>query len=496
MQAEACRLQSVRHFLNPSLQASSMSARNQDRRRFLKQSATAAAAGVTAPYWFTSARPAFADYRNPNDRPVVGCIGTGDRWGNRKSGEFSGGVANLLMQYADVAAVCDVDGEHRGLAQSRVSEAQSKKGRQRKVDAYEDYRELLDRDDIEAVTIVTVDHWHTKIAIEALKAGKDVYCEKPLTLTIDEGRQIIKALEGTDRVFQVGTQQRTESEQRFLKAIAIARAGRLGDIRRVTCTIGGAPVSESIPAVATPKDLNWDMWLGQCPMVDFRYKDSDAGKYYTRTRAHLGFRWWYEYSGGRLTDWGAHHIDIAQWLIDQMGPQDGPTKITPVVAEHPVELDEMGNPTRDDMFNTSNKFSIRADFPNGVEMMIESDGRNGILVEGTKGRIFVNRGTLAGKPVEDLAGDPLPDDAVQQVYGGPVAETHMANFMNCIKTRETPISDVWTHQKTMTTCHLAAIAARLNRPLTWDAKTETIVGDEIANAMQARKQRKGYEIKV
>ncbi|QDT39354.1 Gfo/Idh/MocA family protein [Stratiformator vulcanicus] len=464
------------------------------RRKFLKTTSTAAAASAALPYWFTASRSAAQDYKSANERPIFGCIGTGDRWGNRKDGKF-GGVGEQVLKYTDIAAVCDVDASHVEQAKQNVRQRRSK-GDDRPVETHEDYRRILDRDDIDAVTIVTVDHWHVKIAIEALKAGKDVYCEKPLTLTIDEGRQVIKALEQYGGTFQVGTQQRTEMGQRFLKAIAMVRDGRVGDVRKVTCVIDGSPVSKSIPVAEVPQGLNWDMWLGQCPKVPYRLGEGGENKYYTRTNCHLGFRWWYEYGGGKFTDWGAHHVDIAQWLIDQNGPDQGPTKITPLVVEHPCEMDEYGNPKCDDRFNAASKFTIRADFPNGVEMYIESQGRNGIMIEGTKGRMFVNRGTVAGKPVEDLAKNPLPDDAIEKVYGGKVPKSHMLNFLNCIKSGETPISDVYTHHRAMTTCHLAAISARLNRPLEWDAKNEAVIGDEVANAMQAREQRKGYEIKV
>ncbi len=270
-----------------------MSSHLPNRRRFLATTSSAAAAGLTVPYWMT-ARTARADEESKNDRPIVGCIGTGDRW--------RGGLSGPIRQFGDIVAVCDVDRNH-------AEEGREKAGG--KADIYEDYRKLLDRDDIEVVSIVTPDHWHTKIAIDAMKAGKDIYCEKPLTLTIDEGKQIRKVLEETKRVFQVGTQQRTEMNQRFLKAIAMIRDGRIGKVKKVTCAIGGAPTGGPFEPMPVPKELNWEMWLGQAPLVD-----------YTKNRCHYEFRWWYEYSGGKMTDWGAHHVDIATWAIgaENTGP--------------------------------------------------------------------------------------------------------------------------------------------------------------------------------
>ena len=342
------------------------------------------------------------------------------------------------------------------------------------------------------MTIVTTDHWHSKIAIEAMQAGKDVYCEKPLTLTIEEGKLINKVQQETGRVFQVGTQQRTEMGQRFLQAIAMIRDGRIGDVERVTCNIGGAPVCDPIPVTDVPSGLNWDMWLGQAPMVDFRYKE---GGRWGNTRCHYEFRWWYEYSGGKLTDWGAHHVDIAQWAIGQNGPGQGVVSVEPLMVHHPVDFKD-GMPVQDDRYNTADKFHIKCMFPGGVEMNIVSnspDG-NGILFEGTNGRFHVARSRTKGKPFEDLKDKPLPENAIAEVYGGKQPTNHMANFIECVKTRALPISDVHTHHRALTTCHLSNIAIRLGRALKWDAQNEQIIGDDVANAWQSRQQRKGYEI--
>lgn len=470
-----------------------------DRRRFLQTTAAATVATLATPYFPWSAETIAQDAKtkSKNDRPVLGCIGTGDRWN---------AVGPQAMNFADCVAVCDVDANHAAKGKAKCEEIQSKAGRSSKVEVHEDYRKLLDRKDIEVVTIVTPDHWHTKIAIDAMKAGKDVYCEKPLTLTVDEGKQIIKVLKETGRVFQVGTQQRSEMsarvnknkdlhvQQQFLHAVALAQLGRIGEIKSVRCVIGGAPASGEIPKAPVPTGLNWDMWLGQAPMTDYIQGGFGNNRSYPESRTHYEFRWWYEYSGGKMTDWGAHHIDIAQWAIGM--DNSGPTTIEGT-ADHPVPFKE-GWPTVSNRYNAATKYHIVANFPNNVVMHVESDGENGITIEGTKGTIFVSRGDLRdekGTAVADmLKGSPLPEGTITKLFKGKKPGNHMANFFECIADRTQPISDVDTHHRAMTTAHLANIAIRLGRRLAWNPETEQIEGDSEANTWLKREQRKGYEI--
>lgn len=461
-----------------------MSAQRQNRRDFLKASATAAG---SLPFWFSTGSDRAFAFKKANDRPIIGCIGTGDRW--------SGGVGPNALKFGDCVAVCDVDANHASRGRQIVKKAQAKKGFDREVAVHEDYRKILDRKDVEIVTIVTPDHWHSKIAIEAMQAGKDVYCEKPLTLTIDEGKQIRKVLDETGRVFQVGTQQRSEMGQRFLQAIAIIRDGRIGDVKRAVCDIGGSSKSGSLPKAPVPSGLNWEKWLGQAPLVDYISGPQQEGRKYPLSRCHYEFRWWYEYSGGKMTDWGAHHVDIAQWAIGK--DNTGPVSVEGLHAVHPVPF-ENGRPTVADEYNAATEFTIQCMFAGGVEIQIAStspDG-NGILFEGTKGRFHVSRSRLKGKPVEDLESNPLPEDAISNIYKGKQPGDHMRNFYECVVTHDQPISDVHTHHRAMTTCHLANIAIRLGRKLNWNPETEQIVGDTDAQQWQAREQRKGYEINV
>ena len=440
-----------------------------DRRDFLKTTTAALATGCM-PYWFSESALAF-NFKNANDRPVVGCIGTGDRWK---------AVGPNAMKFGDVVAVCDVDRQHVEKARDIVKDVQGKRGGPTEPDMYEDYRKILDRSDIDVVTIVTPDHWHSKIAIEAMKAGKDVYCEKPLTLTIDEGKQISKVLEETKRVFQVGTQQRSEMSGYFLKAVGLIRAGRIGEVKKVQCAIGSADKGGPFEVMSHPPAyLNWEKWLGQAPLVD-----------YIEKRCHYQFRWWYEYSGGKMTDWGAHHVDIAQWAIGM--DNSGPLTVEGT-AVHPCPF-ENGYPTVTNIYNAAYEFNVVCQFPNGVELVIRHDTDNGILFEGTEGRFFVNRGKIEGRPVEDLKSNPLPEELMTKLYKGKKPGDHMGNFFECLVSREQPISDVYTHHRSMTTCHLANIAIRLGRKLQWDPEKQQIMNDKDAQQWQAREQRKGYEI--
>lgn len=437
-----------------------------NRRQFLHATTSLALSGAALPHCFTSA--AKGQSNSPNQRPRIGAIGVGGR---------GRGIAGQSRRFGDIVGIADVDRDHAERARESLSQG--------KAELYSDYRELLNRDDIDVVTIGTPDHWHTAICMTALKAGKDIYCEKPLTLTIEEGKLLRDAVNKTGRVFQVGTQQRSEMGNRFLFAVAMAHDGRIGQIRRVTCAIGGAPKGGPFSTAPVPKDLDWDMWLGQAPKVD-----------YIPQRCHGTFRWWYEYSGGKMTDWGAHHVDIAQWAI---GMQDtGPTLIEPVSVTHPVPFKD-GFPTADDHFNTATQFNVRCEFPNGVELVIRESAPdlgfgNGIMFEGDGGRYFVNRGKLTGAPVEALKDRPLDDDLLRKLRNGKPLSGHMENFFLCLEDRSKPVSDVETHHRALTTCHLANIAIRLGRALEWDPQTEQIVGDEKANAWQARQPREGFEI--
>ncbi|MCA9439539.1 MAG: Gfo/Idh/MocA family oxidoreductase, partial [Candidatus Omnitrophica bacterium] len=226
----------------------------------------------------------------------------------------------------------------------------------------------LDRSDIDAVVIATPDHWHAAAIIDSAQAGKDIYCEKPLTLTIDEGKQCVKAVRNAGRVFQTGSQQR--SDWKFRHACELVRNGYIGDLKQIDTYIGEGPTGGHDPNVGVPPGLDWDRWLGQAPMVPYRV-----------TRCHYEFRWWYAYSGGKLTDWGAHHNDIAQW-------GNGTEETGPISAEGTATFPEPGG------YDTAITFDIRFEYKDAAPVICHSTGDNGIKFTGTKGEIFVSRSEI------------------------------------------------------------------------------------------------------
>jgi len=457
-----------------------------NRREFLRSSASLAAAGTAIPYWFTGQNARADESKSKNDRPNIGAIGLG--------GQGTGDTRSAA-RFADVVAVCDVDLNHAERAKKQLGG---------KADVYQDYRKLLERDDVEVIVNGTPDHWHTAVCIDACRAGKDIYTEKPMTLTIDEGKLLRKVVEETGRVVQVGTQQRSAGQ--FQTAVELVRNGRIGKLKQVWValpyyTTTGGP----FPTTPVPEHIDWDVYQGQAPEHD-----------YCLQRTHSNFRWWYEYAGGIITDWGNHHVDIAQWGMD--------CELT-----GPTSVDARGlfpNPKGSAYYNTPDRFFSRMLYANGIEVLyfasmnerrrygqvgsheqttpeqvewlfgkdvpeeIKTYDRNGIMFIGDKGRVFVNRGGVHGKAAEELKENPLPADA----WRVRPSRDHMGNLFQCVKTREEPVSPVRIQHRTITACHLTNISLRLNRKLKWDPQTEQIVGDEEANGWLKREQRKPYTV--
>jgi myo-inositol 2-dehydrogenase / D-chiro-inositol 1-dehydrogenase len=452
------------------------------RRDFLKV-AGLATTGFVTPYFWTSR---YGRAQSAADKLGVGCIGVGGR------GSY---VGNLACQLGVKVAAADVD---RGRAERFAGDGPCV--------AYTDYRQLLDRKDIDVVTIGTPDHWHTKIAIDAMRAGKDVYCEKPLTLTIEEGRQLCQVVRETDRMLQVGTQQRSSAQ--FLMAVAIAQSGRLGKRIKVTCGLDTGPVSGVFPTTQPPSELDWDTWLGQCPVVP-----------YTPERCHGHFRWWLEYSGGKMTDWGAHHLDIAQWALGY--ELSGPVEIEGQghFPNFPDDVDPVdffaGRTKLPNGFNTASTFDVTLTFANGSSIVTKV-AENGILMEGDEGRILVNRGRIAGKPIEELTPadrDRLADEVIKLYKGRPIdpdsiatggtnsgvdqaSVDQMADFFTSVRERQQPVADAFTHHRSVSSCHLCNIAMLLGRKLKWDPEKEDFIGDAQASALVGRPQREPYEIQA
>jgi len=462
-----------------------MSRPRSTRRTFLKRSATLAGAAAAAPRSFGRNLLAAGPL---GDRLGVAAIGVGGRGSH---------VGNQAAQFGNLLACCDVDS---GNAQ-RFAEGIAKQNR-RKPDLYDDYRKVLDRKDIDVVTIGTPDHWHTKIAAEAMFAGKDVYCEKPLTLTIAESQTICRVVKQTGRVFQVGTQQRSEYDYHdrkskrthrfvFLRAVALARSGRLGAKLKAISSVGGASSGGPFKTLPPPKDLDWDFWLGQAPQVD-----------YAPERRGWNFRWWFDYSGGQVTDWGVHHTDIALWALggEETGIVEAEGKGDFPLGRETVLNYLLGKTAVSDLpicYNVARTFDCTLTLPNGNVIQLTS-GPNELILEGEKGRIRVNRGGLHGKPVEDLTDAEMQglDLEVRRLYRGKEPGSHMRNFFECVKDRSLPVSDVFSHANSVNACHMANIAMLLGRKVRFDPKKQSFPGDPEANALMGRKQRAPYTIRV
>jgi predicted dehydrogenase len=435
-------------------------------RRSFITTCTMAAAATGLPIWFVERELAAAASQakplSPNDRPGIALIGCG--------GQGTGDASNAL-RFGEVIAVCDVDTIH-------IDKAVEKFTKEGKTPArYSDFRKVLERDDVHVVINGTPDHWHTLINLAAAKARKDVYGEKPLTLTIDEGKPLVRAVRDSKIVLQTGTQQR--SSQRFRMACEAIRNGRIGKLKEVTVWLPAGLREGPFQSKSVPAELNWDFWLGQAPKVD-----------YVPERCHRMFRYWYDYSGGTMTDWGAHHIDIAFWAIGGTGPTavEGEVLAPPIpggytaISEYEVRFMFPGDilvrvrTTRDD---------------NGFGGIINKEGqRNGLRFEGSDGWIWVNRDEIKASDIA-LVRTPLPENA-ERLYS---SNDHMSNFFDCVRSRKDPISDVEVGHRSASLCHLGAIALRTGLKLRWDAAKQEFLGDnaKAANAMVSREMRKPYD---
>jgi predicted dehydrogenase len=415
-----------------------MSQTRTTRREFLAKSAVAASA-IALPYYVPSR--AFG----ANERIVTGHIGVGNQ-----------GRTNLKAFLDNAGAVCEVD-------KTRLAEAvKTVEGTGRKCEAFSDYRRMLDRKDIDAVVITTPDHWHALQTIHACQAGKDVYCEKPLTLTIAEGRKMVEAARANKRIVQTGSQQR--SSENFRRACELVRGGRIGEVEQVLVGIPGVNFKgPAVPDSDPPAELDYEFWLGPAPF-----------RSYNVNHVHYNFRFFWDYSGGQMTNFGAHHIDIAQWGLGM--DDSGPVEAEGTAEFHPEKW-----------YEVPSKCRVTLKYAGGVEMIVgqnQKDVPGGTTFIGSKGTLFVNRGKFSLNRQTVGEQPPFADDV--RLY---VSNNHHKNFLECIASRELPICDVEIGHRSATVCHLANIAIRTGRKLQWDPVKEQIVGDEQANSMVSRSYR-------
>jgi predicted dehydrogenase len=425
------------------------------RREFLK---IAGLVGVGVPS-IIAASALGADGRPPaSDRIVMGCIGLG--------GQGDRDMRSLMNdKRVQVVALCDVDsgstdyenGWHRGIAPAK--DAVEKRYGDKGIFTTHDFRELLVKEDIDAVTCATPDHWHGAVVVAAARAGKDIYCQKPMSHSIADGRAMVQAVKRYRRVFQCGSQRRSSSSCR--RSCELVRNGRIGKLHTIHVGLpsgyhnprSGTPGARTMPV---PKSLDYDMWLGPAPFTP-----------YTLDRCHFTFRWSLDYSGGQLTDWGAHYIDMAHW---GMG-----TEFT-----GPVEIDGVGRwPDKGTLWNTASQFNITCKYANGMTMLIKNGG--GVRFEGTEGQVNLGGSTNPASIADSKIG---PDDI--HLYE---SRSQYTNFIDCVISRAPTVAPVEVAHRSISPAHLGNISMILGRKIRWDPGKEEIIGDPAASAMLGRSYR-------
>jgi predicted dehydrogenase len=415
------------------------------RRQFLKSSFATAAVLAVPTFIPSSVFGANA----PSNRITIGSIGLGGMGtGNMKGFKGKSG--------SQVVALCDVDAGH--LEKARETAGLDEKS------TYNDFRDLLARDDVDAVVVATPDHWHVPVSIAAIKAGKDVYCEKPLTLTIAGGRALADAVKRYGRVLQTGSQQRSGSE--FRNACELVRNGRIGKLHTIKVGIPGnnRKCPPTWEAKSVPEGFDYDMWLGPAPWEP-----------YTEQRCHYQFRFILDYSGGQMTNWGAHYLDIAQWGND--ADDTGP-----------VEIEGKGDFPESGLFTTAKKVDITYTYANGVKLLLTTGGGN-TRFEGSDGWVFVTRGKIDAEPKSLLKEKIGPDEI--HLYN---SRDHKQNFLDCIKSRKEPIASAEIGHRSSTVCHLGNIAMLLGRKVKWSPKKESFINDSAADSMIGRSMRSPWSL--
>ncbi len=435
--------------------------RRLSRRRFLQN--TGALAAMTLPAWYLEECAAIEPQAKEESQPaseevrvaLIGCGGQGT------------GDAKNARRFGKIVALCDVDANHLEAAKKVFPGA----------DGYADFRKLLERKDIDAVICGTVDHWHTLVAMGTMKAGKDIYCEKPLTLTIDEGKRLVEVQRETGRILQTGTQQRSSRE--FRLAVDLVRNGRIGKIEKAEVWLPAGLRQGPFATGEVPEGFDYNFWMGQTPQVP-----------YVKERTHFSFRYWWDYSGGTMTDWGAHHNDIVLWALDMDG--SGPVTIE---GKQLVDMIPGG-------YTAASEYAVTYTYANGVVHTCNSttasewwggvkdpDGQqHGIKFIGSDGWIWVTRGTIEASDPAMLK-EELPAGA-SRVY---VSRDHMGNFFECIKSRKPTICPASVGHRSASLCHLGVTSIRLGRKLQWDPAKEEYVDDPQASQFLVRPMRKPYD---
>jgi predicted dehydrogenase len=418
---------------------------------------------------------------SPSNRINVGAIGTGRI---SRAHDLPG---IWRHDTARIMAVCDLDGKRVQDAKALINGQYAKKtGKPYDgVTTYANYRELLANKDVDAVVISTPDHWHTLIAIDAVEAGKDLYLQKPASLTIAEGRALSNAVHRSGRIFQIGSQQRSSPQFRY--AAELVRNGRIGRLKTVEVGLPGDPAGEEEPAMPVPKQFNYEMWLGSTPVVPYTEKRVHPQVGYDRP----GWLRCEQFGAGMITGWGAHHIDSAHWAMD--AEYTGPLEVWGT-AEFPTK----------GLWDVHGPFKTEAIYADGLHMTVSGEFPNGIKFIGTDGWIFVSRGNEAvtasdpGAKLKDPKALDASDPKIIRSVIGPdeihlyESANHHGNWLECVRSRRQPIAPVEVAHRSCTACLIHHMAMKVKRRLHWDPVKERFKNDDEANAMLSRPQRPPY----
>jgi predicted dehydrogenase len=430
---------------------------NINRRQFLKRTSVVASGIVAFPYLVRSSALGKAGTIAPSNRIVMGCIGMGGKGTNNME-------AFLAIEQVRVVAVCDVDKNNRDKAKKIVDD----KYQNNDCKAYLDFREVIERQDIDALSLALPDHWHSIPAIMAARAGKDMYAEKPLARTIREGRAMVEAVHRYGVVWQTGSQQRSTAN--FHRACELVRNGRIGKVHEVEVGLPTGKGGSTMPVQPVPEGLDWDFWLGPAlwrPYIGFG-----------RNGPHWDWRWIMDYSGGQLTDWAGHHIDIAHWALD-------------LERTGPVEIEGRGVYPRDGIYNTPTEYRFTCKYASGLVMTVANDQQipMGTKWYGEKGWIYVNRGALEAEPESVLKEVIGPNEI--RLYE---SNNHHQNFIDCVRNRGETIAPIEVGHRSISVALLGEIAMLTERKLKWDTEREIFLDDEQANRMLSRPMRSPWHL--
>ncbi len=448
------------------------------RRNFLKNTMATTAGAIIVP---TIVPSTVFGKTAPSNKIQLGQIGCGRIATSHDMAEL------LKYDQARYIAVCDLDKNRLAYGKKRVEDVYNKQtGSDNAVDVkmYDDYRELLLNKDIDAVAISTPDHWHSQPAMEAALAGKDIYLQKPTSLTIAEGRTLSDVVHKQGVILQVGTQQR--SSPQFRRAAELVRNGRIGKVHTVKIGLPGDPGGPLFPVMPVPKELNFEMWLGSTPEVPYTEQLVHPQKGYGRP----GWLRHENYGAGMITGWGQHHYDSAAWGMD--------TEYTgPISVEAVAEFPKSGS------WNVHGDFMVKQEYDNGITVYTSGGFPNGIRYEGTDGWIFVTRGAYRATPSDPIpegstkALDASSDDILKSVIGENeihlyVSDEQHGNWLDCIQSRKEPISPVEIGHRACTVCLISHIAMKIPGILEWDPIAERFINNDLANSMLSRPQRYPY----